>query len=56
MPNDYYISRRWWLMRSVCVLDFVASDYFGWDLVRTTTLAEGGERGDFRFKRSLTRR
>ena len=35
----------------MCALDFIASDYFGWGLVRTTTLAEGGERCDFRFKR-----
>lgn len=35
----------------MCDLDFIASDYFGWGLVRTTTLAEGGERCDFRFKR-----
>jgi hypothetical protein len=32
-------------------LPYIASDYFGWGLVRTTTLAEGGERCDFRFKR-----
>jgi hypothetical protein len=37
--------------RYVCALDFVASDYFGWGLVRTTTLAEGGRRCDFRFRR-----
>jgi hypothetical protein len=35
----------------VCALDFVASDYFGWGLVRTSALAEGGECCDFRFKR-----
>ena len=35
----------------MCALDFIASDYFGWGLKRTTTLAEGGECCDFRFKR-----
>jgi hypothetical protein len=37
--------------RYVCALDFIASDYFGWGLVRTSTLAEGGECCDFWFKR-----
>jgi len=37
----------------VCALDFIASDYLGWGLVRTTTLAEGGEWCDFRFKRDF---
>ena len=37
--------------RYVCALDFIASDYFGWGLVRTTTLAEGDRCCDFRFKR-----
>lgn len=35
----------------MCRLDFVFSDAFGWGLTRTTTLAEGGEMCDFRFKR-----
>lgn len=35
----------------VCALDQLYSDTFGWGLVRTTTLAEGGARCDFRFKR-----
>jgi hypothetical protein len=35
----------------VCALDQLYSDAFGWGLVRTTTLAEGGPRCDFRFKR-----
>ena len=39
------------LVPYVCDLDFLASDYFGWGLMRTTTLAEGGQRCDFRFKR-----
>ena len=37
---------------AMCQLDFVASDRFGWGLTRTTTIAEGAERCDFRFKRS----
>jgi hypothetical protein len=41
------------LTRYVCALDFIASDYFGWGLVRTSTLAEGGQRCDFRFKRDI---
>ena len=35
----------------VCALDQLYSDAFGWGLVRTMTLAEGGSRCDFRFKR-----
>ena len=35
----------------ICALDRVSSDAFGWGLTRTTTLAEGGSRCDFRFKR-----
>ncbi len=35
----------------VCSVDKVASEMLGWGLVRTTTLAEGGDRCDFRFKR-----
>jgi hypothetical protein len=35
----------------VCSVDKVASEMLSWGLVRTTTLAEGGERCDFRFKR-----
>jgi hypothetical protein len=35
----------------VCALDELYSDTFGWGLVRSTTLAEGGARCDFRFKR-----
>jgi hypothetical protein len=35
----------------MCRLDFAASDWFGWGLMRTTELATGGERCDFRFKR-----
>ncbi len=35
----------------MCRLDFLASEWFDWGLARTTTLAEGGERCDFRFMR-----
>lgn len=35
----------------MCRLDFAASDWFGWGLMRTTELATGGGRCDFRFKR-----
>jgi hypothetical protein len=35
----------------LCRLDFLASEWFDWGLVRTTTLAGGGECCDFRFKR-----
>jgi hypothetical protein len=34
----------------MCALDQLYSDAFGWGLVRSTTLAEGGPRCDFRFK------
>ncbi|OGN94699.1 MAG: hypothetical protein A2Z71_10050 [Chloroflexi bacterium RBG_13_50_21] len=35
----------------LCALDQYSSDLLGWGLVRTTTLAEGGEVCDFRFKK-----
>jgi hypothetical protein len=35
----------------VCAVDKVASEMLGWGLCRTMTLAEGGERCDFRFKK-----
>lgn len=35
----------------MCRADFPMSEAFGTGLVRTTTIAEGGERCDFRFKR-----
>ena len=35
----------------LCLADFPVSDAFGLGLERTTTLAEGAERCDFRFKR-----
>ncbi len=35
----------------LCCLDFIVSERMGTGLVRTTTLAQGGEKCDFRFKR-----
>jgi hypothetical protein len=35
----------------LCTADYIYSEMFGWGLARTTTLAEGGDRCDFRFKR-----
>ena len=35
----------------ICALDQIYSEAFGWGLARTTTLAEGGGRCDFRFRR-----
>jgi len=35
---------------SMCRLDFIASDWLGWGLVRTGTIAEGAEKCDFRYK------
>lgn len=35
----------------MCQLDFLASDWFGWGLVRTMTIAQGAEKCDFRFRR-----
>ena len=34
----------------VCAVDKVASEMLGWGLRRTMTIADGGERCDFRFK------
>jgi hypothetical protein len=34
----------------MCRLDFALSEAFGMDLVRTMTIAEGGEKWDYRFK------
>jgi len=36
-------------MAAVCPLDFTISDRMGDGLVRTTTLASGGDRCDFRY-------
>lgn len=35
----------------LCLVDILYSERFGWGLMRTTTLADGDERCDFRFKR-----
>lgn len=57
---DYVECAVWTFLKSqralelapyVCALDQLYSDTFGWGLVRTATLAEGGARCDFRFKR-----
>jgi hypothetical protein len=39
--NDYYL----------CPADILYSQALGWGLMRTTTLAEGAARCDFRFKK-----
>lgn len=57
---DYLECAVWTFLKSqgapelapyVCALDQLYSDAFGWGLVRSTTLAEGGPKCDFRFKR-----
>lgn len=35
----------------ICLADIAGSDTFGWGLARTETIAQGGARCDFRFKR-----
>jgi len=35
----------------VCALDYFSSEMLGWGLTRTSTLAEGGQVCDFRFKK-----
>lgn len=56
---DYLECAVWTFLKSrgaselapyVCALDQLYSETFGWGLVRTTTLAEGGPLCDFRFK------
>lgn len=39
------------LAQYLCRLDFVLADMMGMELERTTTIAEGGERCDFRYRR-----
>ena len=39
------------LAKYLCRLDFVLADITGMELQRTTTIAEGGERCDFRYRR-----
>jgi hypothetical protein len=57
---DYHECAVWTFLKSqgapelapyVCALDQLYSEAFGWGLMRTTTLAEGGSLCDFRFKR-----
>ena len=36
----------------MCQLDFIVSHWLEWGLARTTTIAQGAEKCDFRFKRS----
>lgn len=38
------------LARYLCRLDFVLADMMGMELLRTTTIAEGGKRCDFRYR------
>jgi len=38
------------LTRFICPMDILYSQTLGWGLKRTTTLAEGGQRCDFRFQ------
>lgn len=39
------------LARYLCRMDFVLAELMGMELMRTTTIAEGGERCDFRYRR-----
>lgn len=39
------------LTRYLCRMDFVLAELMGMELMRTTTIAEGGERCDFRYRR-----
>lgn len=41
------------LAKYLCKLDFMFAEIMGLSLVRTTTLADGGEKCDFRFSRLL---
>jgi hypothetical protein len=40
-------------VRHMCRLDFIVSERMGTGLVRTTTIAEEGEKCDFRYKRTV---
>lgn len=40
----------------ICLADVPGSELFGWGLTRTETLAQGGSRCDFRFKRGAETR
>lgn len=39
------------LARYLCRMDFLLAELMGMELARTTTIAEGGERCDFRYRR-----
>ena len=39
------------LVPYLCAIDKIASELMGWGLRRTMTLAEGGAKCDFRFKK-----
>ena len=39
------------LVPYLCAIDKIASELLGWGLRRTMTLAEGGAKCDFRFKK-----
>jgi len=56
---DYHQCATWTLYQEqgatqlipyLCACDFLYSEMLGWGLTRTTTLGEGGDRCDFRFK------
>lgn len=40
----------------ICLADVPGSEQFGWGLTRTETIAQGGKRCDFRFKRGAETR
>jgi hypothetical protein len=57
---DYHQCATWTLYQEqgatelvpyLCACDYLYSEMLSWGLIRTTTLSEGGERCDFRFKR-----
>jgi hypothetical protein len=57
---DYHQCATWTLFQEqgaaeltpyLCACDYLYSEMLGWGLIRTTTLGEGGEVCDFRFKR-----
>ena len=57
---DYHQCTTWTLFQEqgaakltsyLCACDYLYSERLGWGLTRTTTLGEGGEVCDFRFKR-----
>ena len=58
---DYHQCATWTLYQEqgaqeltpyLCACDYLYSRMLGWGLIRTTTLGEGGNRCDFRFKRA----